>query len=187
MTAMSKKFHIIIKVTAASVSSPTCPILVVLKEKNKKDPLKTDLVFEAPGSNVFHRFHESASIGVLDSLDFHLVSENKSDTILLDCVEVVDLETKQYDYFPCQDWITSSKLKHEMIPFTMAGKAGAKKNCFEIIQRRNRQFCFRLRGTDSEIVAQSKGYQTKASAIKAIQSIQKTIPHAVTYDLTKKK
>ena len=184
---MATRFHILIKITSSSVLNSTCPVLLVLSDKNRINNLNTTLVFNAPKNNVFHLSHQSTSVGNVDSIDFYLVSENESDSILLDCIEVVDLETKEYKYFPCKQWITNSTLQHGVIPFIIANKISDKKNCFEIIKGKDGQFYFHLRAGNREIVTQSEGYKSKASAIKGIKAIQKIIPHAVIYDLCAKK
>lgn len=184
---MSRNCHIIIKIRSAKLAGSSCPVRLVLKDGNKKDSVDVTLVFNSPDNNVFHVAHESTAITNVDSVNFYLLSKNKSDTLLLDCVEVIDQKTKRYRYFPCKQWVAGSTIKDEIISVSGADKTGSKRNCFEIIRGKNRQYYFRLRAGNSEIVAQSEGYKSKASAIKGIKAIQRIIPNAVIYDVSPKR
>ena len=180
---MAKNFHIIIKVNSSKLFDSSCQIHLVLRDGNKREDLNTTLIFNVPDHNIFHLTHPSASVNHIDSIDFYLLSGNESDTILLDSIEVIDIDTKQYTYFPCKRWITKSTLQHEVIPLTVSDKV-QKKNCFEIIKGKNKQYYFRLRAGNREIILQSEGYKRKASAMKGIRAIMKVVPYAVIYDLS---
>jgi uncharacterized protein YegP (UPF0339 family) len=53
---------------------------------------------------------------------------------------------------------------------------------FEIFLDRKKQYRFHLKATNGEIIAASEGYETKASCMKGIKSIQKNAPTAVIID-----
>jgi uncharacterized protein YegP (UPF0339 family) len=51
----------------------------------------------------------------------------------------------------------------------MAGK-------FEIFKDKSEQYRFRLKAANGEIIASSEAYETKASCLKGIASVQKNAP-----------
>jgi uncharacterized protein YegP (UPF0339 family) len=53
---------------------------------------------------------------------------------------------------------------------------------FEIFLDRKKQYRFRLKASNGEIIAASEGYETKAACIKGIKSIQKSAPAAAIVD-----
>ncbi|MDA8136245.1 MAG: DUF1508 domain-containing protein [Desulfobacteraceae bacterium] len=181
---MTKQFHIIIKITAANIFNSFFSIQLVLRDKNKKDIVNLHVILRRTKNFVFHVSHHSSTINHIDSLSFYLISQDQTDTLLLDCIEVVDLITKQLTYFPCGQWISDTYSENVASPFMLAQKVTNKRNCFEIIRGKNRQFYFRLRAGNCEIIAQSEGYKSKASAVKGIRAMKTLIPSAVVYDLT---
>jgi uncharacterized protein YegP (UPF0339 family) len=60
---------------------------------------------------------------------------------------------------------------------------------FEIFVDRQKRYRFRLKATNGEIIAVGEAYETKASCLKGIKSIQKNAPIAeiVELDETRKK
>ena len=60
---------------------------------------------------------------------------------------------------------------------TMAGK-------FEIIKDKRGEYRFHLKAGNGEIIAASQAYDTKASALNGIESVQKNAPGAAVADLT---
>ena len=59
----------------------------------------------------------------------------------------------------------------------MAGK-------FEILKDKAGKYRFHLKAANGEIVAASQAYDTKASALNGIESVQKNAPGATVVDLT---
>ncbi|WP_425963158.1 YegP family protein [Rhizobium nepotum] len=55
---------------------------------------------------------------------------------------------------------------------------------FEIYQDRAGEYRFRFKASNGETMFSSEGYETKASAIHAIESIKRNSPGADTVDLT---
>jgi uncharacterized protein YegP (UPF0339 family) len=53
---------------------------------------------------------------------------------------------------------------------------------FEIFLDRKKQYRFHLKATNGEIIAASGAYETKASCVKGIKSIQKNAPTALVID-----
>jgi uncharacterized protein YegP (UPF0339 family)/predicted nucleotidyltransferase len=53
---------------------------------------------------------------------------------------------------------------------------------FEIFLDRKKQYRFHFKATNGEIIAASGAYETKASCVKGIKSIQKNIPTALVID-----
>jgi uncharacterized protein YegP (UPF0339 family) len=53
---------------------------------------------------------------------------------------------------------------------------------FEIFIDRKKQYRFRLKAGNGEIIAASEAYETKAACIKGIKAIQKTAPSAQIID-----
>ena len=50
---------------------------------------------------------------------------------------------------------------------------------FEVFQDRRKQWRFRLRATNSKIIAASEAYVSRRNAIKGIKSIQECAPEAI--------
>jgi uncharacterized protein YegP (UPF0339 family) len=63
-----------------------------------------------------------------------------------------------------------------MKEFKMAAK-------FEIFVDRRKQYRFHLKASNGEIIAASAAYETKATCLKGIKSIQKNAPDAKIVDL----
>jgi uncharacterized protein YegP (UPF0339 family) len=57
----------------------------------------------------------------------------------------------------------------------MAGK-------FEVFVDKSKQYRFRLKATNGEIIASSEGYETKVACLKGIASVQKNAPTAKIVD-----
>jgi uncharacterized protein YegP (UPF0339 family) len=49
---------------------------------------------------------------------------------------------------------------------------------FEVFVDRKKQYRFRLKATNGEIIAVGEGYETKAACLKGIKSVQKNAPVA---------
>ncbi|MCA9388895.1 YegP family protein [Candidatus Berkelbacteria bacterium] len=56
---------------------------------------------------------------------------------------------------------------------------------FEIYLDRAREYRWRLKAANGEIVAASEGYTSKQSAITSVQLIKRLAPMAPVYDLTR--
>lgn len=56
---------------------------------------------------------------------------------------------------------------------------------FEIFQGRDKQFYWRFRASNGEIMCGSEGYTSKSSARNAIESMQKNTASAEVKDLTR--
>lgn len=176
---METVFHIITKVSSVKVSASPCPVALVLKDHNKKENIKIDLDINAEKNHVFHSLHRTAVIQHIDAVDFFLVSGSTDDAVLLDSIEIINMNTKRLQYFPCREWINSIS-SQETSQLADTGKIQKKRNCFEIFKGRDRLWHFRLRAGNCEIVAQSEGYTTRAGALHGIASIKAIIPLAVT-------
>ena len=184
---METRFHIIIRITSANILSKICPILIVLKDRNIRINIKTDLVFTAPSNYIFHLFHQALSIIDVDAVEFYFISNIESDSVLLDSIEVVNLDTKQYRFFPCKQWINCSVSRNGLVPLTISEEIHDKRNCFEVFKGKDNQFYFRLRAGNRQIIAQSEGYKRKASAINGINAVRRIVPIVKIFDLTVKR
>lgn len=55
---------------------------------------------------------------------------------------------------------------------------------FEVYKDKAGEFRFRFRASNGEVMFSSEGYQAKASALAAVDSIKKNAPGATTVDQT---
>ena len=181
---MAKQFHIIIKTASVNSLFPVCPVKLVLKDTKKREKLNISLNAANGGYKVFHAAYTSSKITKIDAIEFYLASGSESDSLLLDCVEVVDLTTKSHKHFPCNQWVTNTPARNISDVSVPLKKESTRRHCFEIIRGKDKQYYFRLRSGNSEIIAQSEGYKSKASAVKGIKAMRNVIPSALIYDLS---
>lgn len=182
---MSNSFHIIIKISKCKVIHTTYPALITIYENKKKDMVQLTMEIKTDESLVFHTIHNSKLLNDIDSVKFDFLSKNSIDSILLECIEIVNLKTKKHKYFRCNKWIGGS----ENLDFSISKEFARsnKRNCIEIFKGKDKQFYFRVRAGNSEIVAQSEGYRTKANAIKGITALNNVFAHSTIYDLCSNK
>ena len=61
---------------------------------------------------------------------------------------------------------------------TVEGFAAEKHPKFEVYEDKAREFRFRLKATNGQIIAVSEGYKAKASCLNGVESVKKNAPEA---------
>lgn len=182
---MANNFHIIVKISKTKLLQSEYLSAITLYKGKVKDKVSMNMVISHEKSLVFHLMHNSSNLSDVEEVKFDFLSGNEDDSILFESVEVINMRTKKYKYFPCKKWLGGS----DKFDLTISGDfaKNQKRNCIEIFEGKDKQFYFRVKAGNYEIVAQSEGYKKKSSAIKGINSLKKVLTDVTVYDLCSNK
>lgn len=109
---------------------------------------------------------ENESVGRLSALSITYKGLHLQDSFYLDAIQVASRTLNIHSYFSFDKTIHSG----EQLATVLGSAANYGK--FEIFKGKNKQFYFRLKAANGEIVAASEGYKSLQSAKKGIESIK---------------